>query len=418
MPRMPAVPLPRPKVPADMPGAREFVVMMALVMALNALAIDTMLPALPAMAAALHAPSDNAQQAIISLYFFGLAFGSLLHGPLADRFGRRRIILGSIIAYIIVALATPMAQSWTMLLAIRFFHGLCGAAMGVVATAVVRDRTAGDQMARVLSLIFLIFMVVPIIAPSIGQLILLVAPWPAIFLMLAGLASVMGLWVWLRLGETLNADDRLPLKLAPMWASWRQVATHRQAMAYMIGSSLAVGANYGFLNSAQQIIAVGFGRADIFTLCFACVAGGIAVANFWNARLVLHFGARRVSQSALIAFLLLSFVQFYMASAQESLWGFIVIVSLNMGMIGFIGANFSSIAMQPFGHIAGTASSFQNAVRTVIAAAVGAIIGAQFDGSSVPLAKGYMACGALSLLFVLWAEKGRLFTRPNPPHLP
>ena len=418
MPRMRAPTIPRLTTPTTTPGPREFVAMMALVMALNALAIDTMLPALPAMAAARHAPSDNAQQAIISFYFFGLAFGSLLHGPLADRFGRRRIILGAIIAYIIVALATPMAQSWTMLLAMRFLHGLCGAAMGVVATAVVRDRTSGDQMARSLSLIFLIFLIVPIIAPSVGQLLLMFAPWPMIFVLLAALACAMGLWVYLRLGESLNPDNRLPLRIAPMLDSWRQVSTHRQAVAYMIGSSLAVGANYGFLNSAQQIIAVGFGRADIFALCFACVAGGIAFSNFWNARLVLRFGARRVSQSALIAFLLLSFVQFYMASAQESLWGFIVIVSLNMGMIGFIGANFSSIAMQPFGHIAGTASSFQNAVRTMVAAAVGAIIGAQFDGSSVPLAKGYMLCGALSLLCILWGERGQLFTRPNPPHLP
>jgi MFS transporter, DHA1 family, multidrug resistance protein len=392
--------------------------MMALLMALNALAIDVMLPGLPAIAGALGAPDANAQQYIITFYFIGLGAGSLLHGPLADRFGRRAVILWSLAGYVVSALVSGLSWNWEMLLAMRVLHGLFGAAMGVVATAVVRDRTSGDDMARLMSLIFLIFMVVPIVAPSVGQLVLWVAPWRWCFLLLGVLGCGMAAWVWLRLPETLNPDDAAPIAPRALARNWWRVASHRQSLAYMLGSSIAVGANFGFLNSSQQIIGGTFGRADIFTLAFASVAAGIAVANYSNARLVLRFGARRLSQGALIAFIVVSVVQWLLAAGDESLWVFLAVVGLNMGLIGFIGANFSSIAMEPFGQIAGTASSFQNAARTMVSAGIGAAIGQAYDGTALPLAQGYVLCGVVALGCVLWGEKGRLFTRPNAPHLP
>jgi MFS transporter, DHA1 family, multidrug resistance protein len=398
-------------------GDREFVVMMAALMALNALAIDIMLPALPLMAEALGA-SGNDQQSIISMFFMGMALGSLVHGPLADRFGRRNVILVCLTGYVFAALLAGYAPSWHLLLAMRFVHGFFGAAMGVVATAIVRDRTSGDAMARLMSMIFLIFMIVPIIAPSVGQAVLWVAPWQTMFVLLGVMGLVMAAWVWLRLPETMSPQDAQPIQPATLARNWRQIATHRTAFAYMLASSLAVGANFGFLNSAQQIISQTFGRADIFPYLFAIVAAGIAVANFSNSKVVLRFGARRVGQAAVVAFILLSFVQWFAASRNETLTVFLVLLTLNMGMIGFIGANFSSIAMEPFGKIAGTASSFQNAFRTLISAAVGYVIGQQFDGTTLPLTEGYMVCGTAALIIVAWGERGRLFTRPNAPHQP
>lgn len=392
--------------------------MMALMMALNALAIDAMLPALPEIAGALGAPDANAQQLIITFYFIGLGAGSLVHGPLADRFGRRSVILWSLAGYVLTALLSGFAWGWEVLLAMRLLHGLFGAAMGVVATAVVRDRTSGDEMARLMSMIFLIFMVVPIVAPTVGQAVLWVAPWRWIFLLLGLMGSGMAAWVWWRLPETLNPADAQPIRVGSLARNWGAVATHRQSIAYMLGSSIAVGANFGFLNSSQQIISGTFGRADIFTYAFASVAAGIAVANYSNARLVLRFGARRVSQTALLAFIACSIVQWWLAESGETLAVFLIVVGINMGMIGFIGANFSSIAMEPFGHIAGTASSFQNAARTLISALIGGVIGQMYDGTTLPLALGYLLCGVLALGFVLWGEKGRLFTRPNPPRMP
>ncbi len=402
----------------DRLGAREFVAMMALMMALNALAIDAMLPALPQIAGDLGAPTANAQQRIITLYFIGLGVGSLIHGPLSDRFGRRPVILGSLIGYILAGLASAFAPSWEAMLAMRFVHGLMAAAIGVVATAVVRDRTSGDSMARMMSLIFLIFMVVPIIAPTLGQAILRVAAWPAIFGFLALMGAAMLGWVMLRLPETMRPEDARPLAFGPLLAAWRDVATHRSAVAYMVASSVAIGANFGFLNSAQQIIARTFRAEAIFPYVFAVVATGIAVANFTNSRLVMRFGARRVSHTAICAFIVLSCVQIYFALAGETMWMFVGIVTLNMAMMGFIGANSSSIAMEPFGREAGSASSFQNSVRTLLSAGVGAWIGGAYDGTTLPLAIGYLIAGSTALAVLLWGERGRLFTRPNPPHLP
>ncbi len=408
---------PSPRVRAPL-GNREFVAMMALMMALNALAIDVMLPGLPQIAAALGAPDANAQQLIITLYFVGLGAGSLLHGPLADRFGRRPVILWSLAGYVACALVCGLATDWAQLLGLRVLHGLFGAATGVVATAVVRDRTSGDEMAKLMSMIFLIFMVVPIVAPSVGQAVLWVASWRWVFLLLAAMGTLMALWIWARLPETLAPEDVAPIVPGVLARNWWTVATHRGAMAYMLGSAIAMGANFGFLNSSQQIIAGTFGRADIFTLVFACVAAGMAAANYSNSRLVLRFGARRVSQTALLAFILLSAVQWVLALTGETLVMFLIVVGLNMSMIGFIGANFSSIAMQPFGHIAGTASSFQNSARTLLSALIGGVIGQSYDGTTEPLALGYVLCGLVALACILWGERGRLFTRPNAPARP
>ncbi len=409
---------PSPPAPGTPLGQREFVGMMAAIMAVNALAIDTMLPALPAMARTLHVANANDQQYVISFYFIGLGIGSLLHGPLADRYGRRRVILCSLAGYILASLIVGLSGSWLMLLAMRLTHGLFGAAMGVVTTAIVRDRTSGDQMARLMSMIFLIFMIVPMIAPTVGQAVLLVASWRWIFLMLVALASAMALWVWLRLPETLDPADVAPIRPLPLLRTWASIATHRQAAAYMLASSIAVGANFGFLNCSQQIFSDAFGRADIFTIAFASVAATMAIANFSNSKVVLRFGARRVSQAALLCFIAISVLQWLAVGAEESMGVFLVLIALNMSMVGFMGANFSSIAMEPFGHVAGAAASFQNSVRTLLSAGVGAIIGQAFDGSTAPLAKGYLICGLLALAIILWGEKGRLFTRPNAPHRP
>jgi DHA1 family bicyclomycin/chloramphenicol resistance-like MFS transporter len=232
------------------------------------------------------------------------------------------------------------------------------------------------------------------------------------------MGTAMAVWVWYRLPETLDPADALPIRPSVLARTWGGILAHRQAMAYMIGSSLAVGANFGFLNSSQQIIGGTFGRVDIFPVAFAAVAAGMAASNYFNSRLVVRFGARRLSQAALLAFIFFSGLQWMLAGEGETLWMFLIVVGLNLSMIGFIGANFSSIAMEPFGHVAGTASSFQNAARTLISAVIGGVIGHFYDGTTVPLAVGYMICGTIALLIVLWGEEGKLFTRPNAPQKP
>jgi DHA1 family bicyclomycin/chloramphenicol resistance-like MFS transporter len=291
---------------------------------------------------------------------------------------------------------------------------LLAAAMGVLVISVIRDQFEGDAMARRMSTIFLIFMIVPIIAPTIGQMVLLFAGWRVIFDLMAFMAVAAAIWVYLRLPETLAPENVIPIEPHALAKAWKAIVLHRNAAGYMIGAGIVQGALFGYLNSSQQMFDKVFNAADFFTIGFAVIAIGIAVSNFTNARIVERFGARRVSHTALLTFITLGALQLLAAQfAPKSMPLFLLLLTGNMAMVGFIGSNFSSIAMTPFGHVAGAASSFQTFVRTALAASLGAIIGQQFDGSVFPVALGFLCCGLAALILVLWCEKGKLFTRPG-----
>lgn len=410
-----------PDRPASFPvSAREFIAMMASLMALNALAIDTMLPALPDIGAALGVDNANDRQFVISSYLIGVGIGSLFFGPLSDRFGRKPVLRGSLTFYAVFALVCAAAPSFDLLLAMRFSQGLAAGGLGVLVVSIIRDRFAGDGMARLMSLIFLIFLSVPVIAPTVGQLILYVSGWRTIFYLFAAMAGAVALWVTVRLPETLDPQNVIPIRPREIVTTWRQVIFNRTGLFYIVAAGTVMGALFGFLNSAQQVFADTFGAADIFPYAFAAVAGSMAVTNWSNSRIVERFGARRVSHCALFAFIALSLAQIGAALVPgEPMLLFLLLVALNMSMVGFLGSNFGSIAMEPFGRMAGAASSFQGFVRTVLAALIGAGIGQQFDGTTLPMAVGFLSCGLTALVLILTAEKGKLFRRPGTcPKMP
>lgn len=398
-------------------GPRELTVMMASLMALNALAIDAMLPAFPAMVRGLNLAEPNQIQYVISVFLAGTGIGALIYGPLSDRYGRKPILLIATIGAAVFSLACSISPDFQLMLVMRFAHGLLAAAMGVLVISVIRDQFEGDAMARRMSTIFLIFMIVPIIAPTIGQMVLLFSGWRTIFDLMAFMAIAAAIWVHFRLPETLAPENVIPIEPHALAKAWKVVVLHRNAAGYMLGAGIVQGALFGYLNSSQQLFDKVFDAADFFTIGFAIIAIGIAASNFTNSRIVERFGARRVSQTALLTFILLGALQLLAAQiVPTSLPTFLALMTANMAMVGFIGSNFSSIAMSPFGHVAGAASSFQTFVRTVLAASLGAFIGQQFDGSVVPVAIGFLGCGIVALCLVLWCEKGKLFTRPGTTH--
>lgn len=396
-----------------LPGSRELVFMMAMVMALNALAIDTMLPALPDIAKSLGMANGNAQQYIISVYLVGVGIGSLAYGPLADRFGRKSVLIPSLVAYVIFSIGSGLAQSFPMLLGLRFAHGLAAASLSVLCVAIIRDLFAGDGMAKRLSLIFMVFMIVPVLAPSLGAVISKMAGWRAIFIVLAVMGVAMIVWLR-RLPETLRPADRRALDFTTLLDGWARVTKHRRAAGYMIASGMMQGALFGYLNSSEQIISEIFDARDLFPIIFACIAIGIAIANFSNAAIVERFGARRVSQTAVFAFLAMAGLQYFVAvSGDETLLMFTMLMMVNVGLVGFVSGNFGAIAMEDFGPIAGIATSYQNFVKTLLAAGLGAFIGQQYDGTTVPLGISFVICAFICLALVAWAEKGKFFTRPG-----
>ena len=386
--------------------------MMASLMSLNALAIDIMLPALGLISDAFALEAVNDRQWTITSYIYGMAIGSILYGSLADRFGRRPVLLVTIGIYTAFGILCALAWDYELLLIARFIQGLAASAMGVLANSIIRDRYDGDAMARAMSTIMMIFMIVPITAPLLGQLVLHVAPWKAIFLVLSAAGLAAFLWVIMRLPETLHPDNKTPIRARTVASAWYGVIFNRNSFGHVMASGLMMAPLFAYIASAQQIFFDIFGAGDIFVYIFALNAGAMSFASFTNSRIVMRFGARRVSQSALIFFILVSIIHFGLAEAGWiNIWSFTAVLVPSMGMVGFTGANFSSIAMQPFGKTAGVASSFQNFARSGLSAMIGATIGLQFDGTVLPLATGFLVCGIGSLTLIFWAENGKLFRR-------
>ena len=390
-------------------GETELMWMMAMLMALNAFGIDAILPALDALAADLSV-SGNDRQFVIGVYLLTGGLGSLVPGALADRYGRRPILLGSVAIYIVLSLLSALAPTYDALIAVRAVQGFFAAGIVALPPAIIRDRVGGDRMARMMSVIFVIFLMVPAVAPTIGEGILQFGSWRAIFGAMAVLGVLMAAWVFIRLPESLTEENRQPIEVRSIARNMTRALMLPSTFGYVIGSALVFGALFGFINSSQQLISVTFGAGDIFPMVFAICAGSMALASWSNSRIVERFGARRVSHTALFAFIAVSAAQVMFAfQPDESLWVFVPLMAINMALLGFIGSNFGAIAMNPFFTIAGAASSAHGFVRMTMASLLGGAIGYAFDGTARPLALALLASGLACLVLVLWSEKGRLF---------
>ncbi len=392
------------------PSRVEFIILIAALMALNALAIDVMLPALPYMGEALGVANENERQLVVGVYMLGFGIAQLFFGPLTDRFGRRAPLLAGLAVYLICAFAATFAPSFGALLALRFVQGLGAAGTRVIAVAVVRDRFSGREMAEVMSLTFMIFMAIPILAPGIGQVILLTGPWHYIFIFMAGLALAISIWAFLRLPETLSEENRRPLSLKSIADGFRIVVTNRQALFYGLGGTFLFGAMFGFISASQQIFVELYGLGPWFPVAFAGMAGAIAVAQFINSRIVKTFGMRRISHAAILIYISAAAILLVLALMGPVpfvvFFGLLVIVQW---MFGWAASNMNSLSMEPLGKVAGTAASVFGFTQTVGGALIGTYIGQHYDGTLVPNAAGYTVMGVLVLCCILIAEKGRLF---------
>jgi DHA1 family bicyclomycin/chloramphenicol resistance-like MFS transporter len=391
-------------------GFGQFVALIAAMMATNALAIDSMLPAMPQIGDALGVAADNERQWILTAYLLGFGAAQIVYGSLADRFGRKPVLLVGLAIYVVFAAACAFATSFEMLLTARALCGVGAAATRVLAVSIVRDCYSGRQMARVMSLSFIVFLGVPIVAPSLGQAILLVAPWPWIFGVLAIFGLAVIAWSAAKLPETLHPEDRVPLDPGPVLAAFKECLTNRVAVGYTLAATLVLGGLFGFLNSAQQVFVGVLGAGAAFPLIFAAIAGGIAVSSLLNARIVDKLGMRLVSHTALVGYIAFACVHALIAlGGHETLWTFSLMQAGMMFCFGLVMSNFGSIAMEPLGHLAGTAASVQGFITTIGGALFGFWIGQLFDGTTVPLTVGFAGFGIAGLLAVLVTEKGRMF---------
>ena len=410
----PAMPFTNSKLPGSgpRPGLREIVAMLAGLMALNAFAIDAMIPALPAIGVDLGVAADNDRQLVVVAYMFGFGSTQLLWGPLADRFGRKPVLGVGVLLYVAFAFLCAFAWSFPLLVAGRIAMGASAAVTRVLVVTMVRDLFEGEEMARTMSLVFMVFMLVPVLAPSVGQGILLVGPWRAIFGVLGMYGMLMALWSWRRLPETLHPEFRRSLRFgeigSAMWATLRE----RQSLGYTLALTVTFGALTAYIASVQQIIFDAFKAPGAIGIAFAAIAAPMALTSWLNSRVVGTFGMRRVGHGGTIAFAAITLVHAVIAAAGfETLTLFIILQGLAMAAFAFTSSNLSTLAMEHMGPIAGTASSVQGAIGTIGGAAIGLGIGRAFDGTALPFLIGTAICAALALVAVAVTEPQRLFER-------
>jgi MFS transporter, DHA1 family, multidrug resistance protein len=402
------------------PGTREMTAMLAGLMALNAFAIDAMIPALPDIGRSLHVARENERQLVVIAYFLGFASTQLLWGPLADRFGRKPILACGVALYGVFAVLCGFAGSFALLIAGRAAMGASAAVTRVLVVAMVRDLFEAEAMARVMSLVFMVFMLVPVLAPNVGQLILLFAPWRAIFVVLAGYALIMLAWSWRRLPETLHPEFRRSLDWRETSGAILETIRDPLSRGYTLATTVSFSALVAYISSIQQIVFDAFGEGRFIGLVFACIAAPMALASWLNSKAVGRFGLRRVGHSAAAAFAFVTIVHAAVALAgQETLASFIVLQGLTMACFAFTSSNLGTLAMENMAPIAGTASSVQGVVGTVGAALIGFFIGQQFDGTAVPFAVGNAVCATGGFLLIMLTEPKRLFapmeSREEPP---
>lgn len=389
---------------------REFVAMMAMLISLVALSIDAMLPALPRIGADLGVTEPNHYQLVLSVLFLGMAFGQLIYGPVSDSTGRKPAIYAGLVLFVLGCLLSVFATSFPVMLAGRFLQGLGAAGPRIVVMAVVRDQYAGRGMARIMSFVMALFIIVPALAPALGQAILAIGHWRAIFATFLGLALIAFAWFAIRQPETLPHNRRHPLSLWRIVDGVVETCANRQALGCTLAAGLIFGAFVGYLNSAQQVFQEHYGVGVLFPAYFAALALSMGGASVVNARLVMRFGMRYLSERALwvlsglsVVFLAVTAV----AAGDPPFWAFMAYFMVVFFCIGILFGNFNALAMEPMGHIAGVAAAVIGSLTTFISLLLGTVIGQAYDGTVLPLVAGFTGLGLAALVVLRRSERNR-----------
>jgi DHA1 family bicyclomycin/chloramphenicol resistance-like MFS transporter len=405
-----------PPSPRTLSGP-ELVLMIAALMALNALSIDIMLPALPYIANSFDVTHENDRQLVIVVYVMASGFAQIFYGPLTDAFGRRVVLLWALGAYLIGAALCVAAGAFELFLAARVVQGLSAAATRVVGMALVRDLFSGSRMAQIMSTAMTIFMIVPIIAPGIGQVIMLLGPWRWVFALLLFAGVGLFVWCYFRVPETLAPEKRIPLSVSNSLRAYRDVLRSRVTVGYTIGLTLVFSCMFSFLSSAQQIFVDVFKLGPLFPLAFSSVAVMLSVSQFTNSRLVMQVGMRRLAHMALLGFTAMTLLHALVTylNPGEPLWVFLGLLLPTMLLFAFMGPNFNAIAMEPMGHIAGSAAAMMGFLSTIGGSTIGGLlIGRAFDGTVGPIIYGQAMLALSGLAVIAITERGKLIPPPDP----
>jgi len=387
----------------------EFVVIISTMMSLIALSIDAMLPALPAIGRDLMVENPNDRQLVISMIFLGLAFGQMFFGPLSDSTGRKPAMYVGYVIFLIGTLVSVFAVSFPMMLAGRLLQGIGVSAPRAITLAIVRDRYEGARMAQVMSFVMTVFILVPIIAPTLGQGVLLFSGWRSIFVLFILMALITIVWFGVRMPETLEVEKRSPFSLNRITSAILEILRNRIALGYTVSAGLISGAFLGYLNSAQQIFQDQYGLGELFPIIFSLGAVSIGLASFSNSRLVMRYGMRFLVNWSLRIIVLLAIIAFaiaLMTAGSPPLWLFMVYLLSSFFCVGILFGNQNSLAMEPLGHLAGIGAAMVGSLSTLIQMPIGTFIGQNYNYTIIPFVVGMGIMGGLCILVINWAESG------------
>jgi MFS transporter, DHA1 family, multidrug resistance protein len=396
--------------PGSTRSSAEFIALVALTFSLIAMSIDSMLPALGSIAADLGARNPNDRQLVLTAFFGGLTLGQFIYGPISDSTGRKPAMYAGIGCFILGGLICAITTDFTIMILARVLQGFGAAGPRIVAMAMVRDLYAGRAMARIMSFVMAVFILVPILAPSIGQLILLFADWRTIFYCLVIVGVIDFVWLATRQSETLARPNRVPLSLRHIFRSAWEAVNNRVTLGYTLATGFVFGAFISYLGTSQQIFQEQYGTGKLFSVYFGILATGIGLASIVNAQLVMRFGMRNLSKLALRAACLLSLgflIVAWLLGGHPPLWAFVAFMTCLFFFNGLLFGNYNALAMEPMGHIAGVAAAVIGSGSSLVAVSAGTPIGRLYDGTVIPLVAGFACMELGALLVTEWAERGR-----------
>lgn len=383
----------------------EFTLLVALMMSIVAISIDALLPALDAIRADIVMSHPNQAQLVVSALFLGMALGQLICGPLSDATGRKKVLNGGIALFLVGTVVCYFANDISTLLFGRFIQGLGVAGPYVSAISIVRDKYSGNDMARIMSLVMMIFVMVPALAPSLGQAVLWIGSWRDIFLLYVGYALLIVVWIFCRLEETLPKPHRIPMSKKGFSEGFKEVISNVPTVCYMVCMGLFFGSFIGYLNSAQQIFQDLFKTGELFTLYFGLLAIVFGAASLVNSRLVQKWGMQHLSDSAVVGIIVSSAVFLVLHLAIEvQLWMFLSYAAVLFFCFGLVFGNINAMAMEPMGHVAGIAAAIIGATSSIMSMCIGTVIGQMYNGTLIPVTAGFFIFSCISMAILTFAK--------------
>ena len=382
---------------------------MAALMSVVALAIDALLPALDIIGIAIGTENIVDNQLLITMMFLGLGIGPLFFGPVSDATGRKPVVYAGFVLFLVASLICVSAESLTMMIIGRVLQGIGLSAPRTIAIAIIRDLFSGDYMARIMSFVTVVFILVPVIAPALGQLILDTYNWQGIFYVQVIISLMVIIWFWKRQPETLLVSKRVGLSVKVFNTGFSEVIRHKTTMGYTIISGLVVGSFFVYLSASQQIFQIQYGLEDAFPLIFAGLSIAIGSAIFLNGTLVLKYGMEKIITASLLGFFGISllYVVLFNSGSNPSLVLLLIFFALQFFAIGFLFGNLRALAMQPVGHIAGIAAAITGFISTLLAVVLSIYIGRFVSTSVLPVFVGFLVCSACSIGVLIYVKRSK-----------